>query len=156
MKRNKAETTVDVTNTTRSALPLGRLAAFAADAVAAAGLEGELSLSFVGARLMTRLNRQYRGRRGDTDVLSFNLDGPDDPPPPGEPAALGDVIICVPRAMKDAAEDGVKPEAHLRTLILHGILHLAGFDHETAADRAAMKKEEERAWKILTRKKTKK
>ncbi|HEX2160366.1 MAG TPA: rRNA maturation RNase YbeY [Thermoleophilaceae bacterium] len=87
-------------------------------ALAAAGVDGELhvAIAFVGAAEIHALNRQHRGRDEPTDVLSFPVDG--DGPAPG-PRELGDVVIC-PEHTDDLAE-----------AVVHGVLHLCGYDHET-------------------------
>jgi probable rRNA maturation factor len=87
-------------------------------ATAAAGIEdGHLAIEYVDAGRIAELNVEHRGKTGPTDVLSFPIDGPASQ---GEvPRELGDVIVC--------------PEhtADLREAIVHGVLHLAGMDHET-------------------------
>jgi probable rRNA maturation factor len=82
-----------------------------------------LGVRFCGDREMRRVNRQYRGLDKTTDVLSF----------PGEEGGehLGDVLISVPQARRQAAEAGHGVERELRTLLLHGVLHCLGHDHET-------------------------
>ncbi len=87
-----------------------------------------VTVAFVSDRLMRELNRRWRGKRGTTDVLSFPA-GQDE----FERAAgttLGDVVISVERAAKQAAEHGLSFEDEVKQLILHGMLHLCGYDHE--------------------------
>lgn len=86
------------------------------------------TLAFVSDRAMRELNRKWRGKAGTTDVLSF---------PSGqeefellEGASLGDVVISVEQAARQAAEHGLDFEGEVRQLILHGLLHLCGYDHE--------------------------
>lgn len=87
-------------------------------ALAAAGVsDGHLALELVGERRMRELNRAHRDRDEPTDVLSFPIDGPG-PEPPG-PRELGDVVICPART------------ADLSEAVVHGVLHLCGYDHET-------------------------
>ncbi|MFH1539151.1 MAG: rRNA maturation RNase YbeY [bacterium] len=148
--------TVEIRNTTRRDIPIRRLRDFASNVLQILKITGELSVSFVGASLISRLNRQYLGRTGDTDVLAFpqdNINSPT-PPPPHPPTLLGDVVICIPRAFADAKKEGASPTRHLETLVLHGILHLAGHDHETDTDHKKMLEEEKRIWKALTAKKS--
>lgn len=76
-------------------------------------------------REMRRLNRTYRGKDYATDVLSF----PGETTPDG--VHLGDVVISVPVARRQAAEAGHSTERELRVLLLHGVLHCLGHDHET-------------------------
>jgi probable rRNA maturation factor len=92
-------------------------------AVAAGG--GSLGVKFVGDREMRRLNRRYRDKDRSTDVLSFA----GGPTPEGD--HLGDLVISVPAARRQAAERGHSAEREIRALLLHGVLHCLGFDHET-------------------------
>lgn len=86
------------------------------------------------------LNRQFRGVDAATDVLAFAeqetdqafVDGSDEPP------YLGDVIVSLPRAREQAAEHGHSTMQELRLLVVHGVLHLLGYDHATPAEEAAM------------------
>lgn len=80
---------------------------------------------FTSDREMRRLNRTYRGKDYPTDVLSF----PGEATPDGR--HLGDVVISVPVARRHAEERGHPPEHEIRLLLLHGILHCLGHDHET-------------------------
>lgn len=103
--------------------------------------EAELSIALVSDEEMARLNEQYRGIAGPTDVLSF---GCDDPclATEGEPILLGDVIIAPEVAQRQAAENGVTVEAELNLLLVHGILHLFGYDHDRDEDAAVMQERE--------------
>lgn len=117
-----------------------RLALFALKIEAAPEIS-ELSIALVDEDEMARLNEQYRGVAGPTDVLSF---GCDDPcvTSGDEPIALGDVIIAPSVAEKQAAELGTTIEAELNLLLVHGILHLLGYEHEADEDAAAMQARE--------------
>ena len=97
-------------------------------------VEGACSLSvcIVGDDEMRRLNREHRGLDEVTDVLSFPVDGLD-PLPPGMERELGDVVIGIAQARRQAADAGVTDVEELTGLVVHGVLHLAGFDHETDA-----------------------
>ncbi|MBA4371249.1 MAG: rRNA maturation RNase YbeY [Thermodesulfovibrio sp.] len=92
--------------------------------------QSELSVVFVGDAAMRRLNRQYRGLDKTTDVLSFPL-CESGLPAAGEP--LGDIVISVPRAAAQAASYDVSFREELLRLLLHGLLHLLGYDHEKNA-----------------------
>lgn len=92
-------------------------------AAVALGVRGELSLVLAGDRLLRRLNRDYRGKDRPTDVLSFPGDG-------GE-AGLGDVVISVETAGRNARGLGRTLGQELDVLALHGFLHVLGYDHET-------------------------
>ena len=88
------------------------------------GLRREVSVYFCGDRRMAGLNRRWRRRNGPTDVLAF---------PSGETDArfLGDIVISVPYARRQARRRGESPSRELDRLLLHGYLHLLGYDHET-------------------------
>jgi probable rRNA maturation factor len=86
-------------------------------------VEGELSLVFGGDRLLRRLNREFRGKDRPTDVLSF--------PGGGGEEGLGDVVISVETAGRNARARGRTLLQELDVLALHGLLHLLGHDHET-------------------------
>lgn len=101
------------------------------DAVLAAeGSAGaEVGVLLVGEDEMQALNRAHRGIDVPTDVLAFPIDE-DGPALDGVPRMLGDVVICVPVAVAQATEAGVTPGAELLDLLVHGTLHLLGYDHE--------------------------
>jgi probable rRNA maturation factor len=94
-------------------------------------VDAELSVSLVTAEEMTELHERYMGESAPTDVLSFPLD---DPAPDGGPHLLGDVVICP----EVAASQNQDLDAEMRLLLVHGILHLLGYDHEDDEDRARM------------------
>lgn len=91
---------------------------------------------FVGDRTMRRANRDYRGKDRTTDVLSF----PGGATPEGR--HLGDVLVCIPAARRQAAEGGRPVAREVRRLLLHGVLHCLGHDHER--DGGAMERLERR------------
>lgn len=99
-----------------------------AEARRAAGLAGSVSVLLAGDEEIRRLNREFRGKDKATDVLSF---------PAGEVAGrakiAGDLAISVETAAREAEKRGHSLDLELRVLLLHGILHLAGYDHETDA-----------------------
>ena len=87
-----------------------------------------VALCLVSDRRMRELNRRFRGRNATTDVLSF----PAGPPPSGtDERPLGDIVISVPAARRQARDVGHSLDDELKTLALHGYLHLLGYDHET-------------------------
>jgi probable rRNA maturation factor len=94
----------------------------------------ELAVRLVGAAEGRELNRRYRGRDYATNVLSF----PADLPPGVDLALLGDLVICAPVVASEAADQGKPLRDHYAHLIIHGVLHLLGYDHETAAGAARM------------------
>ncbi|WP_236889733.1 rRNA maturation RNase YbeY [Desulfoluna limicola] len=87
----------------------------------------ELSLSFVGDAEMLEINSQYRGKDATTNVLSFAMDDGDST---FVSPLLGDVIISCDTAAREAIERGVSLDQRYSQLLVHGILHLAGYDHE--------------------------
>jgi probable rRNA maturation factor len=93
--------------------------------------QGELSLSFVDAKEMADLHKRYMDEPGPTDVLSFPL---------GEDGLLGDVVVCPEQAEKNNPD----VTAELRLLVVHGVLHLLGYDHQEDLDRAEMWARQER------------
>jgi len=96
---------------------------FAEKALDAIGNSGSsATIAFVSDRNIRKLNQQFRGINKPTDVLSFPADEPDN---------LGDVAISVETAAKQAKENGLQFDDEIAQLILHGLLHLSGFDHET-------------------------
>lgn len=99
--------------------------------------ETELSIALVDDEEMTRLNKQYRDIDAPTDVLSFGCDDPC-PTPSDEPVMLGDVVIAPAVAERQAADLGHTIERELDILLVHGVLHLLGYDHEAEDDAGAM------------------
>jgi probable rRNA maturation factor len=97
---------------------------------------GSLGVRFSGDREVRRLNRTYRGKDKTTDVLSF----PGDVAEGGE--HLGDILISVPVARRQAEAAGHSVEREIKILLLHGILHCMGYDHET--DQGEMERLERR------------
>lgn len=91
-----------------------------------------LGLAFVGEDEMRALNAEHRGLDEVTDVLAFPLDARDELPA-GFERQLGDVVVCHAQAVRQAQEAGVDPPAEVRTLVVHGLLHLLGYDHEADA-----------------------
>lgn len=96
----------------------------------ARGEEARVTVRIVGREEGGRLNERFRGRPGPTNVLSFPFASP-----PGAPSALdrelGDVVLCAPVVNREAREQG-KPRAdHWAHLVVHGVLHLLGYDHDT-------------------------
>ncbi len=98
--------------------------------------EAELQIVLQDNAHVQQLNQQYRGVDAPTDVLSF----PADPLPPefGEPDYIGDLVIAVPYSREQAERLGQPFNDTLVLLVVHGTLHLLGYDHDTAQNRAAM------------------
>ncbi len=90
-----------------------------------------------------RLNRSWRGKDASTNVLAFPAVSPGMPRlPPGAPLLLGDVVLAFETVAREAAEQAKPLADHLRHLVVHGVLHLLGFDHETDTDAAIMEARE--------------
>jgi probable rRNA maturation factor len=106
----------------------GHFLAWASAALAGHRETAELTLRIVDESEGSELNQRYRGRPGPTNVLSFPFE-----PPPGLPPSdlLGDLVICAPVVAREAREQGKPEEAHWAHLVVHGTLHLLGYDHIT-------------------------
>ena len=90
--------------------------------------EKHASVAFIGNSRMKQLNEMFRGKDSTTDVLSFPHE-PDEFDPDKD--NLGDIVISVEQAQKQATENVLTLEGEIKQLILHGLLHLCGYDHET-------------------------
>ena len=88
-----------------------------------------VTIAFVSDRTMVKLNKSWRGKTGTTDVLSFPAD--QDEFEKSEGTTLGDVVISADQAARQAKENGLTLNEEIAQLILHGMLHLCGLDHET-------------------------
>lgn len=107
----------------------------------------EVSLVFVGERAMTDYNEKFMQRQGPTDVLAFPLEDlqpgyAPSVPPNGPPLNIGDVFICPAVVRANADADGVAFEDEMRLIVVHGILHLLGYDHGDDAEAAVMENRE--------------
>ena len=110
-------------------------AAFAGAAPRRTSNSSELTIRVVGAAESRKLNRTWRGKNKPTNVLSFAADH-----------EFGDLAICAPVVAREAREQGKRPAAHWAHMVVHGVLHLLGYDHENDRDAARM---EAREAKIL-------
>lgn len=116
---------------------------------AGVGAPVEVGLVITGDRTIRRLNRIYRGEDEVTDVLAFSMSsqkGTRDKRfilPPNGICHLGEVIVCYPQAARQCGPQGHTVTDELELLIVHGILHLLGYDHETPAQKTHMRKKEE-------------
>lgn len=131
-----------------SRVDASKLRSRARDVLRAVGhARSELSLSLVGDEEMADINRRYRGIDGPTDVLSFSL-------VEGEAAEhrgklLGDVVIGVETARRQARHAHRGLDHEMTRLVIHGVLHLLGHDHEEPAEARVMRAEERRIWRSL-------
>jgi probable rRNA maturation factor len=111
-----------------SSLPTtAALARFLSRAQQAVRLRGEVNVLLTTDSEIRRLNRRFRGKDNPTDVLSFLADGP------AASEIAGDLAISVPTAKRQAVAQGHALAVEIKVLLLHGLLHLAGYDHETDA-----------------------
>ena len=97
---------------------------------------------------MARLNEQYLGRKGPTNVLAFPMEGgrgSERVPAP----MLGDVVVSLDMAQKEAVETGESVAAAVDRLLIHGLLHLLGYDHERSAEEAVRMESEEARLRAL-------
>jgi probable rRNA maturation factor len=106
-----------------------------ATAMKAVGRSGAVEILFTDDSEMRRLNRQWRNLDKPTDVLSFTSGGPEIP---GEPRHLGDIALGFETARRDAKASNRPFEAHVSHLVIHGFLHLVGYDHIKPEDAAVM------------------
>ncbi|MBT2969847.1 MAG: rRNA maturation RNase YbeY [Candidatus Thiodiazotropha sp. (ex Ctena orbiculata)] len=98
----------------------------------------ELVIRLVDEAESRQLNRDYRGKDGPTNVLSFPFEAPPQVPLP----LLGDLVICVQVVVREATEQGKEPRAHWAHMVIHGVLHLLGYDHQEGAQAQRMESEE--------------
>lgn len=106
----------------------------------------ELSLMLSDNRRMRLLNRRWRAEDRPTNVLSFPAATH---APRGAPLLLGDVVLALETVRREAREQGKRLADHFQHLVVHGVLHLAGYDHETEADAAVMEPLETRILRRL-------
>jgi probable rRNA maturation factor len=101
--------------------------------------DAQITVRFVDTEEGQALNRDYRGKNSATNVLSFIYESV---------PVVGDLVVCVPVVVREAQTQHKSAAAHFAHLVVHGVLHLQGFDHETEADAQVM---EARETEIVTR-----
>ncbi len=106
--------------------------------------DAEVAIRVVDEAEITALNREYRGKEGATNVLSF----PYQTMPGVETALLGDVVICAPVVAREAVVQQKPLEAHWAHMVVHGMLHLLGYDHHNDSEARDM---EDREAQLLAR-----
>jgi probable rRNA maturation factor len=99
---------------------------------------GSLTVVITDDKAVHKLNREYLGMDVPTDVLSFGGESPDFVGAPDAEGYLGDVLIAYPQAQAQAAAANHSVESELALLVVHGVLHLLGYDHQNPEDKAAM------------------
>ena len=92
---------------------------------------GEITLRLVEADESQALNAEYRQRDYPTNVLSFPFEMPEGLPAQAAPDILGDLVICAEVVAREASEQEKHPEAHWAHMVVHGVLHLLGYDHQS-------------------------
>ncbi len=123
-------------------LPESRCRCIVSRVLRAEGFTGyDLTLVIADSRRLRRLNRRFRGIDRPTDVISFALLEGAQPPVPCR--QLGDVYISVPRARRQARQYRVTPGEEMARLMIHGVLHLLGYDHIRPAQARSMRRREE-------------
>ena len=136
----------------RAEVDEGSLRRVAAEVLSQEGVEEETELSLVitDDEAIRELNRRFRGVDAPTDVLAFGA-GTEEHfvSAPDSPRYLGDVVISYQRALTQAEELGYPVAKELKLLVIHGILHLLGYDHEEEADARKMREREENILRLL-------
>jgi probable rRNA maturation factor len=114
-------------------------------------IDSELSVTIVGDKSIRRLNRDYRGFDKPTNVLSFPMSAGDFADV--NPELLGDVVISADTAFREAEEQGISFFERLGFLLLHGILHVTGYDHERSGEAEAkrMERKQRQLYTLLKR-----
>lgn len=135
---------IDVRRRVRTWAPTRNdLAVWAGTALGRRALGREIGVSVVGPSESRRLNARYRGRDKPTNVLSFPVAAlPASALADGEPRPLGDLVICPQVLRTEAREQKKSLRAHWAHLVVHGSLHLIGYDHERDADANRMERRE--------------
>lgn len=118
----------------RSPLPARAAQRLAAAVLQAEGAGGaQVSIAFVGERRIRAINRQYLGKDRTTDVIAFALPLPD----ARDPVPVGDIYICPAVAVCNARAAGVTSVNEMKRLVVHGTLHVLGYDHPAGAQRCS-------------------
>jgi probable rRNA maturation factor len=115
----------------RALLPRHRVARWIRHALA---VDGEITVRIVGEAEGRQLNRSYRAKEYATNVLTFDYDD--------DPVVLADLVLCAPVVEREAVEQGKSLEAHYAHLVVHGVLHAQGWDHENAREARRMEAKE--------------
>lgn len=135
------QTTVQTDEPAADVPETGSVSAWVDAAAAATSTEsGEVTVRFVGAPEMIDLNSRFRGRDVTTNVLSFEFEDP--PGMDGSSDILGDIVICAEVVHAEAREFGIEVSDRFAHMIVHGFLHLVGFDHLDEADAEKMERVE--------------
>ena len=106
--------------------------------------DSEVDLLFVDNEAIREMNLEYRDKDSATDVLSFPMYEPDEEIDDEEEVLLGDIVISLERAQEQCEEYGHSLEREVMYLLVHGLLHLAGYDHMEEEDKKVMRAQEEK------------
>jgi probable rRNA maturation factor len=96
--------------------------------------QGEITIVCVDEKTITAINDQYRGKNKPTDVISFGYTDDD----PDAPIVLGDIFLCIPILQKQAQEAGISKREECLRMLIHGVLHICGYDHMNQDDAIRM------------------
>jgi probable rRNA maturation factor len=125
-----------------SPIDADRLRALVQETLASEGVRsGSVSVAIVGDAAIREVNRRHLGHDWETDVVSFRLSEPE------EPDLSAEIVVSAEMALKTAREAGIEPAAELALYVVHGLLHVCGYDDHSAADIATMRRRED---EILT------
>ena len=132
--RNRVEVVVQRVSTANDIPPDSEI-----ERCASAALQGAVECASINLRIVdeaegAELNMRWRNRSGATNVLSFPAEGVE----LAAPGFLGDIVVCAPLVAREAAEQNKPSQAHWAHLVVHGLLHLQGYDHQTDADAEIM------------------
>ena len=134
--------TIEALEPYQDVVDAARLEEAARQVLASERAQGDITILITDDETVAELNQRYLGREGPTDVLSFPAIDPnaahDFALPPGQPPYLGDILIALPYTRRQAERLGRPLEDELALLVVHGVLHLLGYDHATPEEKAAM------------------
>lgn len=133
----------------RAKLAVARVRAWATRFLEVLQLDAELSVLLTDDATIHALNRDHRGKDKPTDVLAFALGEGEAPPQIDGPTPLGDVVLSLDTASRQAREHRRTLEDECAMLLAHGLLHLVGYDHETDAEEREMNRETARLLRAL-------
>jgi probable rRNA maturation factor len=140
---------IDVKNLAKTAVNLKLVKAAASEVIKGesggveSGRDIEVSIAFVGSRKIREINKKYRKINSVTDVLSFAEEDGDVGTGCDYPRIMGELVICPQQVRKDARELGVAIEKELVWVVVHGMLHLFGYDHESGEEAAELMRRKE-------------
>ncbi len=111
--------------------------------------EAEIDLLFVDNEAIREMNREYRGKDSATDVLSFPMYEPDEEIDDEDEILFGDIVISLERAQEQCEEYGHSLEREVMYLLVHGLLHLSGYDHIEEDEKKVMRAQEEKLLAVI-------